>query len=427
MGKYSLKKKENLIFRNTFPHVIYSMTDSNVHNIDTIIKDFPVLYKHDKNGTARIWRLQVIKSDVGEKSMVYIATSYGQAEGKITKIQKEIKAGKNIGKKNETSVEEQAIKDATRLYIDKIEKELYVASEPDTSDTSPTRSNDLCFKPMLAHTFEPESKTKSKVFIQFPCYIQPKLDGIRCLTYVKEGVVVNQSRQLKYFKHLDHINKELQNLFKMYPDLVLDGELYNHHSGFNSIAGIVKKEKLKDEDVLRLKSIQYHVYDCFFYGNMKYTFWERLEFLNTKVSSLETKTVFVVCTHKCENKEMVFKLHDSFIVDMYEGSILRNVSSTYEFNRSKNLQKYKTFLEDEFQIIGFKEGTGLDSGTVIWRCKTTDNKEFDVRPIGTVEERKLFFKEATNYVGKSLTVTYQELSEYGIPRFGVGKCIRDYE
>jgi len=64
---------------------------------------------------------------------------------------------------------------------------------------------------------------------------------------------------------------------------------------------------------------------------------------------------------------------------------------------------------------------------VIWKCKTKEGKEFEVRPVGTVESRSELLKNASKCIGKFLTVTYQELSEFGVPRFPVGKTIRDYE
>jgi hypothetical protein len=95
--------------------------------------------------------------------------------------------------------------------------------------------------------------------------------------------------------------------------------------------------------------------------------------------------------------------------------------------RSHDLQKYKEFFEDEFQIIGFKEGDGRDKGTVIWVCKTEgkDGKEFSVRPRGSVALRTELYKNAHEWVGKQLTVIYQERMESGIPRFPVGKSVRD--
>ena len=83
------------------------------------------------------------------------------------------------------------------------------------------------------------------------------------------------------------------------------------------------------------------------------------------------------------------------------------------------------FNDDEFEIIGFQEGCGVDEKTVIWKCKTTNNEEFNVRPIGDLEHRRLLFSKAPKYIGKMLTVKYQELSEIGVPRFPVGKDIRE--
>ena len=74
-------------------------------------------------------------------------------------------------------------------------------------------------KPMLAHKF-----SESRVDWSLPVYIQPKLDGVRCL-FTKDGAY---SRTGKQFKNLAHIELALIPFFKQQPDVVLDGELYNH-------------------------------------------------------------------------------------------------------------------------------------------------------------------------------------------------------
>ena len=380
-----------------------------------IIKKYPILYKKDKSGKVRLWSILAILKNID--NTYWINIEYGQKDGKITYNEKEVKEGKNIGKKNETSIEQQTILICDKTFKDKKEKEEYIENIDDDK-------TDKSFAPMLADKWEPNSKTKRKVDITFPCFIQPKLDGIRCLTYLKDGKIVNQSRQLKYFNNLTHINSELENILKKNPDLVLDGELYNHDIVFNQIAGIVKKEKLKDEDFEKLKQIQYHVYDCFF-ENKNLSFNERNKFLQSLKDNM--KYVKIVSTDTCKSKDDVIVFHSKFLLDKYEGAILRNSDSSYEFRRSKHLQKFKTFSDDEFEIIDFKEGTGHDLGTVIWKCKTKDGKEFDVRPIGSVQERSELFKNGKQCIGKMLTVTYQELSEFGVPRFPVGKTIRDYE
>lgn len=385
----------------------------------TILKDYPLLFNKDKSGKTRTWKLQALKKN---DNTCWIDIIHGVKDGKMIHSEKEVKEGKNIGKKNETTVEEQTILVCDKTWKDKNEKELYVEKENDIGS-----SKDKTYAPMLADKWDPNSKTKRKVDISFPCFVQPKLDGIRCLTYMKDNKLVNQSRKLKYFKHLTHINQELEEVFKQYSTLVLDGELYNHEIVFNQIAGIVKKEKLQAEDQEKLKLIQFHIYDCFMDGEEQ-SFEVRNQFLQCLSKQKEWKYIRFVPTYLCDKKkDITEKYHKEFTEQKYEGVMLRNKDSIYEFDRTKNLQKYKTFEDDEFKIINYKEGEGNDAGTVIWKCITKEGKEFDVRPVGTVEERSQLLKDAPKLIGKMLTVTYQEISELGVPRFPVGKTIRDYE
>jgi DNA ligase-1 len=108
--------------------------------------------------------------------------------------------------------------------------------------------------------------------------------------------------------------------------------------------------------------------------------------------------------------------------------MLRNMDGSYRCNyRSYDLQKYKEFIEEEYEICGFREAEGRDKGTVVWLCRLPDESGsvFSVRPRGTLDMRRYWFLKGDDYIGKQLTVIYQELSEMGIPRFPVGKCIRE--
>ena len=108
--------------------------------------------------------------------------------------------------------------------------------------------------------------------------------------------------------------------------------------------------------------------------------------------------------------------------------MVRNLTGAYAIGkRSANLQKVKTFLDGEYPIIGFTDGTGGETGCVIWECSTPDRRTFRVRPRGTQEDRKVLFRNGSNYIGQQLTVRYQELTDDGVPRFPVGIAIRNYE
>jgi DNA ligase-1 len=382
----------------------------------TVLKDYPMLYKKDVHNKVRFWKIQAIQ----DNQSFFISISYGQLGAKITDNKKEVKSGKNIGKKNETSIPTQTILICDKTWKDKVEKEQFSESVLDDDNIHEKK-----FKPMLAETWNPYSTVNHKITISFPCYVQPKLDGIRCLSYLdSNNVIVNQSRQLKYFNNLLHINSELKCIFDAYPDIVLDGELYNHDIEFNHIAGIVKTEKGDNE---KLHLIQYHIYDCFLQNDLNVLFTQRVQLLKNIKKLGSFRSIQFVPTFIVKLIDDVMNKHNQFILDKYEGTILRNLDSKYEFHRTKHLQKFKNFEEKEFEIVGFKQGEGHDDGAVIWKCKTENEHFFDVRPLGTIKQRIEWFNSASTFIGKMLTVTYQNLSEIGIPRFPVGKTIRDYE
>ena len=116
------------------------------------------------------------------------------------------------------------------------------------------------YKPMLAYPVSAKPIDYSK-----PVFIQPKLDGVRCLIQYEnrplkniddlsgqltENVVVAYSRTGKEWKNINHILEELKLFFIKHPNVVLDGELYNHDfkDDFESIISMVRKTKPTDED-----------------------------------------------------------------------------------------------------------------------------------------------------------------------------------
>jgi DNA ligase-1 len=288
---------------------------------------------------------------------------------------------------------------------------------------------------MLAHKFEPASKTTKKNTIIFPCFVQPKLDGLRCVVYrdPATGEIRRQSRTGTYFDTMSHIAESLAPLFAKYPAVVLDGELYTTEIPFEELAGLIKTKKLTPSDTDKLCVIEYHIYDIVDetlpyrvrHDSIKKMF---AQVAASTASSPHKLPPYIRLVETIEAKTLAeFKAEFSrFIEEGYEGIMLRNKTGMYRCNyRSHDLQKYKEFQEDEFRIIGFMQGDGRDKGTVIWVCETKEGKEFKVRPRGTIENRSKLFKTGEKYVGKMLTVIYQELTEEGKPRFPVGKDIRE--
>ena len=415
----------------------------NAKHIDRL----PILYGIEKNGKIKTWEANIYLNGgtTAQTSHHAFATiEHGQQDGKKQLTVRDYTEGKNIGKKNETTPLEQCIAETRRKWLDKKEKESYQETVPTHADAQPATSATSAtsaptggkkYFPMLAQKFEPESSVAKKHTITFPCFVQPKLDGLRCVIYrdPTTGEIRRQSRTGTYFDTMSHIASSLAPLFAKFPNVVLDGELYTTEIPFEELAGLIKKKKLAENDFNRLCAIQYHIYDVV---DEKTPFHARRDSIKKMFAQVAASTAasphhlppYICLVETTEAKTVAeFKAEfGRFIEAGYEGIMLRNKGGMYRCNyRSHDLQKYKEFEEDEFRITGFTQGDGRDKGTVIWVCETKEGKEFTVRPRGTMESRRKLFETGQKYVGKMLTVIYQELTEEGKPRFPVGKDIRE--
>ena len=379
-----------------------------------MIKIFPTLFKKKTKNTY-MWKIFVCKED----SKFFIGTEHGVKNGKHIYHKKEITKAKS-----QKSIQEQAIFEANSKWKSKQEKEGYSVDE---------NSSNLVVRPMLAHTFKFNSLTKKSraVNIVLPAYCQRKFDGIRCLAFKntkKPSVLELMSRQGKSFVFFENIKNDCMKMLTSthIDNLYLDGELYSDELTFQEITGLARlSKKVSAGDVEKMKKMRFFIYDCFSLSHPNWGFKFRLNLLN-KMFKKKYKTLVLADIFDCKTSDDIKKYHSQFVQEGYEGVILRNIDSPYEIGkRSKHLQKYKEFMDEEFKIIGFKEGVGGAKGTVIWECETSNGSSFFVRPRGTTKEKEHFFKNGNKYIGKLLTVIFQEYTDDGIPRFPVGKAIRD--
>jgi DNA ligase-1 len=416
-------------------------------------KEYPPIFGKDKSGKTRVWNATVFSLPISNKGISVI--QHGIYDGKLQVDTRQYTEGKNIGKKNETTPLQQCVAEVEKKRKDKIEKEgytetYYTASNTSTLTTETAPTTRKIF-PMLANKYEPNA-TKKRGGILFPCFVQPKLDGLRCVVYLVDGLPVYQSRTGGIFTVLHHLDSSVVEILSRNPTLVLDGELYTQQIPFEELAGIIKKKTLTETDKQKILHIQYHVYDLVI---PKLPFRERLLHMQQTISSTnlrrtpdakwegfedlisaapeKTHRVFVgrmfvvpVSTYLANSVADFREKFGEYVAQGYEGIMLRNTEGLYQENyRSNDLMKYKEFFEAEYPIVDYKEATGRDEGTVIWECETPEGRRFSVRPRGTQEARREWFCKAESLVGKQLTVIYQELSEMGVPRFPVGKAIRD--
>ena len=364
------------------------------------------LYTKDSTDKIRVWTIEVVKTPSGAN----INTSHGIVGGKMVTKTETITAGKNIGRTNETTPLEQA----------KSEAESSWQNQKDTGyfETIKEAETTQVYLPMLAHMF-----MKRKHDIKYPAYVQPKLDGVRCLVKKVNAKTLHfMSRGGKDYDALQRhpiINILLD---YMQTDDVLDGEIYKHGWSLQKITSMVKK--FKPETV----ELEYWIFDAAKEG----TFEDR--FMSIKKS----KKLTFVETNKITTESEVQKWHDKYVRDGFEGVIIRNRDGQYAFgSRSSDLQKYKEFIDDEFEITGWEVEkqniNGEDYKCIVYVCKTKDGATFKCRPRGTLKMREELLKVANKLIGRNLTVRYQALTDdtegegKKVPQFPVGICIRDYE
>lgn len=350
------------------------------------------LYKLDSKNKIRSWTVETKDNGDGTYS---ILVSHG-LDGGIQQVKETlIKKGKNIGKSNETTVEEQAKSEAESKWNKQKDKGY-------TEDPNPTR----VLLPMLAHTYDKHSKK-----IIFPAVVQPKLDGLRCLIYY-DGVVRSVSRLGKEWKVIQHIEEELIPFFESNPDIVLDGELYSTEITFQDICSAIKR----DEPSELTPKVKFYCYDCYDSNNPNLSFLQRYRV----IEGLDLQNTIVVKNTEVNNKSEINEVCEELVKLGYEGGMVRNTSGVYKVNgRSYDLQKVKKFDDQEFEIVSMT----LDkNGECVFTC-LCDNGQFDVKPEGSHEERKAYYNQ--DNIGKMLNVRFFGFTDDGIPRFPIGVYIRE--
>jgi len=268
-------------------------------------------------------------------------------------------------------------------------------------------------------------------------FIQPKLDGVRCVIQanvkrhiltpdLNEIEVKAYSRTGKEWKNIDHILEQLTPFFIKFPNVVLDGELYNHdlRDNFEKIISLVRKTKPTDEDRLEASKLtQFHCYDII---DEKLPFDQRNHFINQSLMLLGDSICIV-------DTDMVFREDDARVYHArnldkgYEGSIVRT-NGTYQCKRSHNLRKFKDFQDSEAKIINWVEGKGKRIGTIgKFVAVDANGNEFGMPVMDKFEYLQNNFKEMQGWVGKTATFTYFERTKAGSYRHPLFKTIRDYE
>jgi ATP-dependent DNA ligase len=382
----------------------------------------PTLYKKTSTGAIQYWKIavhQIVPVAECPVPVGVIVTEHGQLGTDSPQTTEDtISEGKNIGKKNETTAVRQAELEAQAKW-EKQKKKGYVESLEAAQKGEVDEIIEGGIVPMLAQSFADHGHK-----IKYPCYAQPKLDGIRCIAIVKDGKCTLWTRTRKPITSVPHIVEEIERVYGKL-DIILDGELYNHSlkKDFEKIVSMVRQE----EPAEGCEIVQYHIYDVV----TDQTFGDRWEnFLSRLPTPNEPpKYCFMVSTGMIHSEDQVQTVFEASVKMGFEGLMLRNKDAKYVNKRSYDLQKVKEFEDAEFDIVGVEEGRGKLAGKVgSFVCVMPNGKTFLAKMAGDTDRLREYFENPSLWQGKRLTVKYQGLTgKEGVPRFPVGVAIRDYE
>lgn len=343
------------------------------------MKKLPILYKYTSKGQVQQWQI-VVDGDS-------FYTIEGIKDGKLTKSLPTYCIGKNVGKKNETSAEEQAEKQAAAKYKKKVESGY---NEILTDEKN-------FFEPMLAEKYE----DRKDLLFTVRTFIQPKLDGIRC---DNEGGKLT-SRNGKPFVSCPHLTQS---------DVRLDGELYNHlfKDDFNKIVSLCRKGKPTKADLEdSANMVEFWAYD---YPSYDGVFSERYKVLAAWIKLNPNPKIKLVSTYEVFSEEDIQKYHEQFLEEGYEGSIIRLDLGSYENKRSKQLLKFKDWVDDEFQILDYEEGEGGRAGTIgKFVVQLHDGSTCKTNVKGSFDFLKEVWRDRDKYVGTMATVKFHRYTPDG--------------
>lgn len=391
---------------------------------------------NQQNGKVREWSITIalydskdksigitsIDDDINIKSDYYASysTLSGYTGMKMTNSDPTIVSiGKNLGRKNETNVLTQAYKECQSKYALKI-KSGYTIAEP-TKTKKETNHSGLPF-PMAVKSWK-DHKAK----LQYPLYIQPKLDGIRMLAKYDRGSIKLITRRLHDITGFEKVKNELKTMFESsgLKSFYIDGELYSHGVNLQTISGIVRNESI-DESVK--ETLQYHVFDCFDVNQPKLTFRDRVDTLTTFVNSSKSNMVVLTPTMQVTNDGEATNEYQRLIKDGFEGTIYKSSDRPYDFDFNKEKRsawylKRKKQEDAEFPVVGYTQGKGKDLGCIVFVLQGPNDKTFNCVPNGTYDYRKELYAKAVKsfketFEGILVKVVYDDLSKDGVPLRG---------
>ena len=342
-----------------------------------------VLYKPTKQGKTQHWQIEV-------QGDSFICT-YGQLGGAMQKQTTKC-SGKNLGKANQTTPEQQAILEAEALVTKKL-KSGYSYEISDTSSVS---------LPMKVKSYQDQLHN-----IKFPCISTEKLNGVNAMFKRTSDSLTIYSRGGEVYPAIPHLEQHIHDIMDELSHNELNAELYIHGEHLQDIQSAVKKpNSLSPKLTCNIFDIADSA-EIYEYRRTKLmTIYNTLE----SIDHVSLKYIGFLTGVECHSHEQIELHYNQCMDNNLEGTVIKNFKALYQHNvRSSDMFKYKKTQSAEFLIISYE----LDKNGLPVFILESAGGEFKAKPIGTKEywSQQIPF----TYIGQYATVEYETFSKAGIP------------
>lgn len=380
------------------------------------MKTFSKLYKKTSTGALQEWTIIVDGNS--------ITTRFGQTGGRIQTSEPTFCEGKNVGRINATTAEEQALLEAQSQWEKKLKRSGYVTTPDGAMAGGESEMIQGGRWPMLAEHYKDHPAK-----VQWPAYAQRKYNGHRCIARIDEsGRATLWSRKRNPIVTVPHIVAALSGLGLR--DVWFDGELYDfdfvRDNGLEEFNHLVKRgSPIPGHEVAK-----YHVYDAPIEGMTQV---ERFGYLDQMLGKNPPLPILRAETRLVASIEEAMAFLQEAMDDEFEGIMLRNRLGAYKSHptgRSTDLLKLKGYdgkSEDaEFKCVGVKEGKkGKMRGKAILQCVTDKGVPFSAKPTGPLNQLKDWWDHPEKVIGKMVTVAFQGWTNEGAPWFPRALQVRE--
>jgi len=259
-------------------------------------------------------------------------------------------------------------------------------------------------------------------------YAEPKINGNRGLIFIQNSSVEVLSRNNKPIYNTELIQTAILN--SGLNNYVLDGEFYvpgdtTNNTDWSNTTSVLRTQT----NHIEKSKLCFFVFDIIplaLWGKDYYTnnLYSRKNYLRQIIERVNSETVKFVEYAVVNNHSDVLICLNTYLMQGFEGTVIKNPVSNYTYKRSNSWLKAKKIVTDEYPIVNVLRGKRKYSKTTGSILINVNGNIVGVGTGMTDDDRNLIWSERDELIGTYLEVSYQTKSKDGSLIFPVFQRIR---